>query len=128
MYIRNNWSLTPITHKADFPDAGNGLPGSGGQMGRKQYPLNGNTGALGFQVGTTSWTGNNGWGQNTSGGVALYYERCESKECENTGPSPDTYTADYYLVGVTVRADGTKCFLFGLILTWPNISVGWDLP
>ena len=86
-----------------------------------------NTG-WGGQIGTTTISEINGWGQSTSVGAAIYIEICAEKCSENTGPSPDTYSIIYYVVGTTVRADGTTCMLYGAILTWPNISFGWDTP
>jgi len=90
-------------------------------------------GSFGFggQVGTTTY-GPNGWGQTSSIGGAIYYEVCEKQsECsENTGLMPDSVTGSWGLVGATIRADGTVCFMFGLIFTWPPVipSANWNLP
>ena len=107
---------------------------------------------FGFQVGTTTM-GYSGWGQSGSVGVAAYYEVCEKsnnnnnknknknknkndsdKSCNNDDSDPpfasppDSWSGNWYLMGTTVSTDGTICFQFGLMVTWPPISPNWDIP
>lgn len=103
-----------------------------GQMG---HGMVGDPGPRGFggQFGTTT-VGPGGWGQSASVGVAGFYEVCEKpKECsDDTDPPfaspPDSVSGTWYLFGTTVKPDGTVCFQFGLIATWPPIAPNWNLP
>ncbi len=111
-----------------------------GQMGHGKVGVSGPKG-WGGQIGAITY-GATGLGISTSIGIGVYYEVCEEQpdeqktECKGNDPDiigdllPDSgsVSTKSNLIGVTVKQNGTMCFQFGPMITWPPISTTWDTP
>lgn len=118
-----------------------GLGGAIGQAEGAQGAADNFNPGVGGQAGTTGWDSVNGWGQSSSPSLSGFFIVCEDKkECDKSGGfplpgNPDSISADFVVVSVMVRSDGTICTLYGLFIPLPvppipplPISLGWDTP
>lgn len=95
-----------------------------------------NTGA-GWQFGSTGWDSLGGWGQSASIGAAGYLIVCDD-ECKDPNgggapyfSEPDGWSTSWLIIGVSMKADGTICILYGLFATWlPSFwpTPEWNIP